>query len=177
MKLTKKLNVAMVLVVVCLVLVIGSTYAWFAIALNPEVQRIETNVGANGSLEIALLTGETFEDPGRITTTVGDSAVKQDVIESNKSWGNVIQLSGGYGLEEIILLPARLNVKKNADGVHYVENGNGILKTAEFGLDESVFSVMIRYLLLGRAILIEVLLLIMWPVSVMVSGPLVPFPI
>lgn len=135
MKLTKKLNVAMVLVVVCLVLVIGATYAWFAIALNPEVQRIETNVGANGSLEIALLTEETFQDPGQIKTIVGDSAVKQDVTESNKSWGNVIQLSGGYGLEEIILLPARLNVVKSADGVHYVENGNGILKTAEFGLD------------------------------------------
>ena len=135
MKLTKKLNVALVLVVVCLVLVIGATYAWFAIALNPEVQRIETNVGANGSLEIALLTGETFEDPGRIKTIVGDSAVKQDVAESNKSWGNVIQLSGGYGLEEIILLPARLNVVKNADGIHYVENGNGILKTAEFAFD------------------------------------------
>ncbi len=133
MKLTKRLYAAMVLVLVCLALVIGATYAWFAIALNPEVQRIETNVGANGSLEIALLSEETFEDPGQIKTIVGDSAVKQEVTESNKSWGNVIQLSAGYGLEEIVLLPARLNVVKNADGIHYVENS--ILKTAEFGLD------------------------------------------
>lgn len=135
MKLAKKLNVAMVLVLICLVLVIGATYAWFAITWKPEVQRMETNVGANGSLEIALLTGETFRDPNQITTTVGDSAAYQDVIESNKSWGNVIQLSSGYGLEEIVLLPARLNVSKNEDNTFFVKNSNGILKTAEFGLD------------------------------------------
>lgn len=133
MKLTKKLNTALILVLVCLVLVVGATYAWFSIALNPEVQRLETNVGANGSLEIALLTEETFQNPGLITTAVGDSAVKQDVAESNISWGNVIQLSSGYGLEEIVLLPARLNVAEGPQGVCYVDKG--ILKTAEFGLD------------------------------------------
>ena len=133
MKLTKKLNVTLVLVVVCLVLSVWTSYAWLTISRNPEVQRVETNIGANGSLEIALLTQETYQDPTLIKTTVGDSAVKQDAQESNKSWGNVIQLEAGYGLDKIKLLPARLNVTSNEDGVYTV--GSSILKTAEFGID------------------------------------------
>lgn len=133
MKLTKKLNITLVLVVVCLALSIWASYAWFAISRNPEVQRIETNVGANGSLEIALLTEETFQNPTLIRTVAGDSAVKQDVLESNKSWGNVIQLDAGYGLDQITLLPARLNVTKDIDGAPIV--GRNMLKTAVFGVD------------------------------------------
>ena len=112
---------------------IAVTYAWLTIALRPEVQRLETNVGANGSLEIALLTEYTYVDPTQIRTMVGDSVVKQDVTESNQSWGNVIQLGQEYGLEEIVLLPARLNVTTGTDGVHFVDSG--LLKTAEFGID------------------------------------------
>ena len=133
MKLTRKLNATLVLVVVCLILSIWASYAWFSISRNPEVQRIETNVGANGSLEIALLTDETFQDPTLIKTIVGDSAVKQELLESNKSWGNVIQLEEGYGLDQITLLPARLNVMNTINGKPIV--GRNLLKTAVFGVD------------------------------------------
>lgn len=133
MKLTKKLNMTMVLVLICLVMLIVVSYAWLTIALRPEVQRLETNVGANGSLEIALLNEMTFEDTTRIMTRVGDSAVKQEVTETNVSWGNIIQLSEGYGLEEIVLLPARLNVTNSVDDTLHVDSG--LLKTAEFGID------------------------------------------
>ena len=133
MKLTKKLKLTAVLVLICLALVIAVSYAWLTIALRPEVQRLETNVGANGSLEIALLNEVTFADTTRIMTSVGDSAVKQDVTESNVSWGNVIQLSEGYGLEEIVLLPARLNVTMSEENTLRVKSG--LLRTAEFGID------------------------------------------
>ena len=133
MKLSKKLNTAMLLLVVCLVLVIGASYAWLPMATSPEVESIETNVGANGSLEIALLTAQTFEDPLQIRSAVGDSAAKQDVLESNKSWGNVIELADvRYGLDQITLLPARLNVQQ-VDGKLLV--GRNLLKTAEYGID------------------------------------------
>ena len=133
MKLSKKLNTAMLLLVVCLVLVIGASYAWLTMATSPEVESIETNVGANGSLEIALLTAQTFEDPLQIRSAVGDSAAKQDVLESNKSWGNVIELADvRYGLDQITLLPARLNVQQ-VDGKLLV--GRNLLKTAEYGID------------------------------------------
>lgn len=133
MKLTKKLNATMILVLICLIMLLVVSYAWLTIALRPEVQRLETNVGANGSLEIALLNEMTYEDTTRIMTKVGDSAVKQEVTETNVSWGNVIQLSEDYGLEEIVLLPARLNVKNSEDDTLRV--ASGLLKTAEFGVD------------------------------------------
>lgn len=94
---------------------------------------IDTNVGANGSLEIALLTEQTFADPLQIRTTVGDSAVAQDTMESNKNWGNVIELNDPrYGLERITLLPARLNVSQSEDGYRVSQN---LLKTADYGTD------------------------------------------
>ena len=133
MKLTKKLNTTLILVVICLVLVIGASYAWFVMATSPEVNSIETNVGANGSLEIALLTQETFEDPSLITSAVGDSAAAQSTLESNTTWGNVIHLDGFYGLDKINLLPARLNVEKNEKEILTVDES--MLKIADFGID------------------------------------------
>lgn len=133
MKIQKKLNATMVLVLVCLVLVIASSYAWLTLSLQPKVYSIDTNVGANGSLEIALLTEQTHADPLQIRTNVGDSAAEQDALESNKSWGNVIELNDErYGLEKITLLPARLNVTENEGEFSVSPN---LLKTADFGID------------------------------------------
>ena len=133
MKLSKKLNTAMILVIVCLVLMIGASYAWFTMATSPEVSNIETNVGANGSLEIALLTKETFEDPSQITAAIGDSVAAQGVWESNTTWGNVIHLDSYYGLDKINLLPARLNVERNEKKTLTVDES--MLKIADFGVD------------------------------------------
>ena len=145
MKLTKKLNTALILAVVCLVLTIGASYAWFVMATSPEVNSIETNVGANGSLEIALLTKETFEDPSLITSAVGDSVVEQGVWTSNIAWGNLIHLNSYYGLDKITLLPARLNVKKvekqeeeqdaAQDQKTVLAVDESMLKIADFGVD------------------------------------------
>lgn len=129
----KKVKIALIFLVVCMVLMISASYAWLTISLQPKVYSIDTNVGANGSLEIALLTDSSFADPLQIRTTIGDSAAGQDALESNKSWGNVIELSDDrYGLDRITLLPARLHIADNG-GVHTV--GRDLLKTAEFGID------------------------------------------
>lgn len=133
MKQRKKVKIALIFLIVCAVLLISTSYAWLTISLQPKVYSIDTNVGANGSLEIALLTDSTYADPLQIRTTIGDSAAGQDALESNKSWGNVIELSDDrYGLERITLLPARLHVADNG-GVHTVSRD--LLKTAEFGID------------------------------------------
>lgn len=134
MRLTKKLNITLVFVVVCLIMLVWASYAWFTISKNPEVHQIATNVGANGSLEVALLSEETFLDPSKISAAVGDSAVKQGVRASNESWGNLIDLSSsGYGLQEISLMPSRLNLVRDKNGNYRV--ANSMLKTAEFGTD------------------------------------------
>ena len=133
MKQRKKVKIALIFLVVCAVLMISTSYAWLTISLQPKVYSIDTNVGANGSLEIALLTDSTYADPLQIRTTIGDSAAGQDALESNKSWGNVIELSDDrYGLERITLLPARLNLADNG-GTHTV--GRDLLKTADYGID------------------------------------------
>jgi len=134
MDMRKKLNLTMILVLICLILVIAASYAWLTLSLRPEITSIDTNVGANGSLEIALLTEKTYVDPLLIRTTIGDSAAEQDALESNQHWGNVIELADErYGLEKISLLPARLNVTAGEDGICLV-NSN-MLKVAQFGID------------------------------------------
>lgn len=133
MNIRKKLKVALIFVLVCLILMVAASYAWLTLSLRPEVNSIDTNIGANGSLEIALLTEQTYADPLQIRTTIGASAAEQDALESNKSWGNVIELNDErYGLSRITLLPARLNVTEN--GGEYTVARN-LLKTADFGID------------------------------------------
>jgi len=131
---TRKLTVALALLLVCLILLLSASYAWISMAVRPEVNGIDTHIGANGSLEIALLTRDTFVDPSLIRTQIGDSAARQDAVESNKAWGNVVELSGeGYGLDKISMYPARLNVTVGSEGVGKVNNN--MLVYAEYGLD------------------------------------------
>ena len=134
MHLRKKLKVTLILLLICLVVLFSASYAWVVLSLAPEVTSIETNVGANGSLEIALLSDTTYVDPISIRTGIGDSAVAQDVPVSNRHWGNVIDLThASYGLEHISLLPARLNAYGRGDGTFTVSTNP--LKVADFGID------------------------------------------
>lgn len=134
MNLRKKFKVTLTLLLICLILMLSASYAWLALSLRPEVTRIDTNVGANGSLEIALLSDETYVDPLLIRTTVGDSVVVQDATVSNLFWGNVIDLSDErYGLGRISLLPARLDVTAG-ETEECIVNSN-MLKVADFGID------------------------------------------
>lgn len=131
---TRKITVALALLLVCLVVLVSASYAWLTMSLRPEVNGIETNIGANGSLEIALLDGDTFIDPSLIRTKPGDSAVERDPTVSNLSWGNVVDLSDErYGLGQISMYPARLNLAMTGDGVWSAENN--ILVYAEYGGD------------------------------------------
>lgn len=134
MNLRKKINLTFIPLLLCLILLISASYAWLTLSFAPEVTSVDTNVGANGSLEIALLSDKTYVDPVSIGTTIGDSAVAQEARESNLSWGNVIELRDeGYGLDKLSLLPARLNLSAGADGIHTVNNN--MLKIADFGRD------------------------------------------
>lgn len=133
----KKFTAALSLFLVCVILMLYTSYAWLVVSSAPEVRNIETNVGANGSLEIALLNDETYIDPATIRTGVGDSLMAQDPMVSNTTWGNVIDLSAEeYGLQEISLKPSRLNVQTNAVGNYVV--GDHLLMMADFGADGRV---------------------------------------
>ena len=125
-----KLMAATSLLLVSAILLSLTTYAWFILSTAPEVTEMQTTAGANGSLEIAL---QSQGDNGRkeISGGVGDSASKkgQSIKIANTTWGNIVDLSSGYGLEQIGLSPARLNLDGNK-----VKIANPLL-VPEFGQD------------------------------------------
>lgn len=119
--LRNKLMAAVAMLLVSSIMMVSSTFAWFTLSTAPEIKGISTSVGANGNLEMALLTSgdtdakieDTFKDLTKITSAVGDSsAANKDITKSNITWGNLVQLSetekDPYGLSEIQLMPARL---------------------------------------------------------------------
>lgn len=130
----KTVYIAAVLLVLCLILLVSASYAWFSMSRAPEVNGIDTNIASNGSLEIALLSDTTFMEPSRIRTMVGSSAVVQETTEANLYWGNIVDLGDvRYGLNEISLLPARLNVKAGRNGLSVI--GSNMLMIPNYGVD------------------------------------------
>ena len=105
----KKLMGAVCMLLVASIMMISATYAWFTLSTAPEITGITTSVGANGNLEMALLSGNvdatTTQEGG-----VGRSmAVVADTV-ANLTWGNLVDLSDdSYGLQSISLKPARFN--------------------------------------------------------------------
>ena len=97
-----KLVAAVAMLLVASFMVVSSSYAWFTLSTAPEVKGIQTTVGANGNLEIALYTGGEVAQSG-----IGDAG-------KNETWGNLIDLTTTgntiYGLNLINLYPTRLNV-------------------------------------------------------------------
>lgn len=112
----KSIYATLVMVVTLAVLLVSASYAWLIIARAPEITGIDTTVGANGSLEIALLNGGTYLEPGSIRTRVGASDAVAVPAVANISWGNVVDLGDkAYGLKEVSMRPSRLNVSLGGD--------------------------------------------------------------
>ncbi len=100
----KKLIAAVAMLLVASFMVASSSYAWFTLSTAPEITGIQTSVGANGNLEMALWNGT--DEPG---SAVGDSLLAD--LEKNLTWGNLVNLQNeAYGLSAITLRPARLDV-------------------------------------------------------------------
>ena len=105
----KKLMGAVCMLLVASIMMISATYAWFTLSTAPEITGITTSVGANGNLEMALLSGNV----AAMTTQEGgirsSMAVVTDTV-ANLTWGNLVDLSDdSYGLQSISLKPARFN--------------------------------------------------------------------
>lgn len=130
----RKLIITLSLLLICIVLLTTAAYAWLVISQMPEVSGISTRVGANGSLEVALLTDETYLDPTLIKTKVGSSAEILDLVESNVFWGSLVDLSSDvYGLNAISVLPSRLNVRPSGDREYTVSTN--MLAFPEYSAD------------------------------------------
>ena len=102
-----KLLAAVCMLLVSTIMMISSTYAWFTLSTAPEVKGIQTAVGANGNLEMALLPKDGLLSS--ITSAVGDST--KAIEAKNVTWGNLVDVSDDtvYGLDKITLFPSALN--------------------------------------------------------------------
>ncbi len=137
----KKLVAAVAMVLVASVMVVSSSYAWFTLSTAPEIKGIQTSVGANGNLEMALMPADADtrakEDFG-ITSTTRDSMDVQSKALANVTWGNLVDLAKDentdYGLDQINLYPSELNL--NSAGTHIMTDA--FLKTPEYGADGRV---------------------------------------
>lgn len=138
----QKMMAAVSMLMVSCIMMVSSTYAWFTLSTAPEVTGITTNVGANGNLEIALLDEksymETSPDLG-IVSGINDSMdiANKDVKESNKTWGNLVNLDQYYGLEKLVLSPARLNFE-DSNGTSI---GTTTLMAPSYGTDGRVIEI------------------------------------
>lgn len=124
-----KLMAATSLLLVSAILLSLTTYAWFILSTAPEVTEMQTTAGANGALEIALLNAQGAVDDG----TVGRSNVLVSNQLANTTWGNLVDLSEGYGIENLTLYPSRLAINK--DGESYSVARSTVLNYPEFGKD------------------------------------------
>ena len=130
----KRLMSALAMLLISTLLMSTATYAWFVLSTAPEVTGIETQVGANGSLEIVLLNTETREDMTTIRAGLGGGSLQENRISANNVWGNLVDLGyTEYGLGELVLMPARLDVKNNG-GVYGVDV-NQLLAVPQYGYD------------------------------------------
>ncbi len=126
----KKLTAAILMLLISCIMTVTSTYAWFTLSTAPEVTGIQTTIGGNGNLEIALANASTWADPSTVKTLTSTS---DDITVTNASWGNLIDVSpkdtDAYGINKLTLSPARLKLTGNT-----VESST-ILSVPKYGAD------------------------------------------
>lgn len=133
-----KLIAAIAMLLVSSIMMVSSTYAWFTLSTAPEVTGITTSVGANGSLEMALMptSGATAD----ITTYVGSSfETTGDPLKTNVTWGNLVDLtSENYGMQKITLFPSALNAATTDENGNPLTLAEALLVTPAYGADGRV---------------------------------------
>lgn len=134
-----KLMAAISMLLVSAILCTNVTYTWFVLSTAPEVSGVSTTSGSNGALEIALQS--TNVNGGRvekIRNGVGDSSalVNTTAAMANVTWGNVVDVTTGYGIEDITLYPSRLNIDQVTKNVLT----SNYLAVPQYGMDGRVHS-------------------------------------
>lgn len=138
-----KLMSTVAMLLVASTLLVTSSYAWFVMSTAPEVTGIDTQVGANGALEIALLNQESWDNLSKLDMgDIDESATGAlSTVAANLTWGNLVNLADpSYGLSKITLMPARLNITDG--GVSGEQQSfkinESLLKTPIYGEDGRV---------------------------------------
>lgn len=138
-----KMVAAVSMLLVASIMMVSSTYAWFTLSTAPEVTGITTNVGANGNLEMMLLNKDSFNSTAEnlgVESGVNDSMALGKVTEANLKWGNLVDLADqSYGLQSIVMNPARLNIQ--GDATNGYKLNSALLKAPSYTSDGRVLDV------------------------------------
>lgn len=140
MMIKRKLLAATAMLLVSAMMLSTSTYAWVVLSIAPEVSSVKTTAGSNGNLEIALL-GTDITDTGTYImahptgggTEQSSALTSVSNVEANEYYGNIVDLATNYGLESIMLTPARLNLITSGSSV--LVNTQYPLKVPQYGTD------------------------------------------
>ena len=134
----EKVVAVAVLLAMSIAMMASVSYAWYTLSLAPELGGVTTTVSSNGSLEVALA-GLYDEDGDLIeplASAVGDSfsAEDQTTVAANLTWGNLINLSNNYGIEELVLRPATFDAYADAylSSMEYGDDGRVSGSTNKF---------------------------------------------
>lgn len=127
-ELREKVAAVALLLLMSAAMMTSATFAWITLSRAPEVSNVSTTVAANGNLEIALVKTDGSEPA---ESAIGDSSAAegQTIVNSNITWGNLVNLSDeSYGLSNIVLRPALLGnannlLKQPLKGVDYGTDG------------------------------------------------------
>lgn len=135
----EKVVAVAVLLAMSVAMMASVSYAWYTMSLAPEASSITTQVSSNGNLEVAL--AGLYDEDGNLVepfaSAVGDSfsADGKATVNANLTWGNLINLSGNYGIENLVLRPAILaeGSKKLLSSIYYGEDGRYESENVDFG--------------------------------------------
>lgn len=137
--LKQKLVAATAMLLVAATMMVGTSFAWFVLSTAPEVTNIKTQVGANGALEIALLNQASWDNLDLLDMGDIDESAAASAVNANLTWGNLINLGdASYGLDKIVLNPARLYLMENGTGdggITLYKVNDTMLKTPIYGED------------------------------------------
>lgn len=117
------------------VMLTSVSFAWYTMSRAPEVSSIRTQISSNGNLEVALAYAD--KDGNLVvpnSSGVGDSAAVQGHVPANLTWGNLLNLSGNYGIENLVLRPAILaeGSKNLLNSIYYGEDGRYEAENVDF---------------------------------------------
>ena len=135
-KIAKKFMATISMLLLSAVMLGVSTYAWQILSTAPEVRGVNTAVGANGYLEIALQSPASGGAVSRAEITSGRGDASRPVKQRNNTWGGVIDLSTGYGIEVLTLYPSHINVYQPTVSV----DTSRYLSVPQFGSDGRITS-------------------------------------
>jgi len=139
--LRKKLYSAVAMLLVASIMLVSSSYAWLVLSTAPEISGINTQIGANGSLEVALLNTESYADITKVTEADIDESDPDfgkapALSTANLSWGNLVSLGdSSYGLDKITLNPGRLNISTANETGDMFQIGQNLVKAPIYNAD------------------------------------------